>query len=89
MVLIIITIILQVVILLAVLHAFKVRKQRGITWASPVRKWYFVVSAVAQAVLAVIAFIKTDDCNFWLLLVIVSILSCINLSAQVTADKSD
>lgn len=29
MVLIIITIILQVVILLAVLHAFKVRKQRG------------------------------------------------------------
>ena len=38
MVLIIITIILQVVILLAVLHAFKVRKQRGITWASPVRK---------------------------------------------------
>ena len=51
---IVITILVQAAIAFAVLHAFKVRKQKNITWTSPARKWYFMVSAAAQATLAVI-----------------------------------
>lgn len=48
---IVITILVQAAIAFAVLHAFKVRKQKNITWTSPARKWYFVASAAAQATL--------------------------------------
>ena len=61
---IVITILVQAAIAFAVLHAFKVRKQKNITWTSPARKWYFVASAAAQAALAVISFVKTDDSSF-------------------------
>lgn len=37
---ILITILVQAAIALAVLYAFKVRKQKNITWMSPARKRY-------------------------------------------------
>ena len=85
---IIITILVQLAIDLAVLHAFKVRKQKNITWMSPARKWYFVASAAAQAALAVISFAKPDDSSFWLLTIIVSALAAINLCTQLTIGKA-
>lgn len=85
---IVITVLVQVAIALAVLHAFKVRKQKNITWTSPARKWYFVASAAAQAALAVISFVKTDDSSFWLLTIIVSALAAINLCTQITSGKA-
>ena len=85
---IVITVLVQVAIALAVLHAFKVRKQKNITWTPPARKWYFVVSAAAQAALAVISFVKTDDSSFWLLTIIVSALAAINLCTQITSGKA-
>ena len=85
---IIISILVQAAIALAVLHAFKMRKQKNITWTSPARKWYFVVSAAAQATLAVISFFKTDDSSFWLLTIIVSALAAINLCTQLTIGKA-
>ena len=85
---ILITMLVQAAIALAVLHAFKVRKQKNITWTSPARKWYFVVSAAAQATLAVISFVKTDDSSFWLLTIIVSALAAINLCTQITSGKA-
>ena len=84
---IVITILVQAAIAFAVLHAFKVRKQK-ITWTSPARKWYFVASAAAQATLAVISFVKTDDSSFWLLTIIVSALAAINLCTQLTIGKA-
>lgn len=84
---IVITILVQAAIALAVLHAFKVRRQKNITWTSPARKWYFVVSVAAQAALAVISFVKTDDSSFWLLTIIVSALAAINLCTQLTIGK--
>ena len=85
---IVITVLAQVAIALAVLHAFKVRKQKNITWTSLARKWYFVASAAAQAALAVISFVKTDDSSFWLLTIIVSALAAINLCTQITSGKA-
>lgn len=85
---IVITVLVQVAIALAVLHAFKVRKQKNITWTSLARKWYFVASAAAQAALAVISFVKTDDSSFWLLTTIVSALAAINLCTQITSGKA-
>ena len=85
---IIISILVQAAIALAVLHAFKMRKQKNITWTSPARKWYFVASAAAQATLAVISFVKTDDSSFWLLTIIVSALAAINLCTQITSGKA-
>ena len=85
---IVITALVQVAIALAVLHAFKVRKQKNITWTSLARKWYFVASAAAQAALAVISFVKTDDSSFWLLTTIVSALAAINLCTQITSGKA-
>ena len=85
---IVITILVQAAIALAVLHAFKVRRQKNITWTSPARKWYFVASAAAQAALAVISFVKTDDSSFWLLTTIVSALAAINLCTQITSGKA-
>ena len=85
---IVITILVQAAIAFAVLHAFKVRKQKNFTWTSPARKWYFVASAAAQATLAVISFVKTDDSSFWLLTIIVSALAAINLCTQLTIGKA-
>lgn len=85
---IVITVLVQVAIALVVLHAFKVRKQKNITWTSLARKWYFVASAAAQAALAVISFVKTDDSSFWLLTIIVSALAAINLCTQITSGKA-
>ena len=79
---IVITILVQAAIAFAVLHAF------NITWTSPARKWYFVASAAAQATLAVISFVKTDDSSFWLLTIIVSALAAINLCTQLTIGKA-